>query len=197
MRWRISAALIEGMAPAPVIVSQAEARHFHPHAAELLARDEKSFMQATEADAEKWAEGLVLAAIEGRRNIVLDGFFKRQEATLNVLRQAREADYDTRVVAIAVPESISRARIVDLYEAGKEKRGCPSSRRWFRYGRARYQSAQKRRSDENVKQPCVPISTRRSGNRNAVITAPTFANAAANPAPSRFFRRRTSPSANG
>jgi hypothetical protein len=123
LRAKLRAAAVEGVAPAPVIVSEAEARHFHPHAAELLARDEKSFMQATEADAEKWAEGLVLAAIEGRRNIVLDGFFKRQEATLEVLRQARDAGYDAQVQAVAVPERISRARIVDIYEAGKERLG--------------------------------------------------------------------------
>jgi hypothetical protein len=123
LRAKLRAAAVEGVAPAPVIVSAAEARHFHPHAVDLLARDEKSFLQATEADAEKWAEGLVLAAIEGRRNIVLDGLFKRQEATLNVLRQAREGGYGTEVQAVAVPERISRARIVDIYEAGKEVLG--------------------------------------------------------------------------
>ncbi|ADP71111.1 hypothetical protein Rvan_1870 [Rhodomicrobium vannielii ATCC 17100] len=123
MRWRISAALIEGMDPDPVIFSVAGARHLHPLADEILAENEKSFVQATEADAEKWTESLILAAVSCRRNILLDGFLGRKDATLNVLRQAREADYDTRVVAIAVPESISRARIVDLYEAGKEKRG--------------------------------------------------------------------------
>ncbi|WKW50427.1 zeta toxin family protein [Rhodomicrobium lacus] len=123
LQAKLRAAAVEGLSPAPVIVSVAEARHFHPDAAALLARDERAFVQATDLDAQKWAETLALAAIEGRRNIMLDGFFRNQSVTRDVLQQACEAGYKTSVHVIALPEQISRARLLDIYEAGREKLG--------------------------------------------------------------------------
>jgi hypothetical protein len=99
------------------------ARHFHPSADELLATKEKLFVQATETDAELWAERLVHDAVEERRNIVLDGFLTGGSRTVDLIQQACDAAYDVEVQVVAAPAQIAKAQIVDLYEAEKECAG--------------------------------------------------------------------------
>lgn len=102
-----------------VLVDADKLRPFHKDYFDLLRKDDKTAANLTHPDAGKWAGQLLVDAVAGRRNLIIDQTSKDPEAFQNLSKQLRDQGYRIELRAMAVSEQISQHRIRARYEEQK------------------------------------------------------------------------------
>lgn len=110
-----------------VLIDPDKLRDRHPFHRDYLREDDKTAADRVHPDASQWAKELRQDAIEGRRNIIIDGTLNDVDKTRELLGQLRAAGYETEVRALAVNERESLQGVHARYEDAKAQ-GRPA--RW-------------------------------------------------------------------
>lgn len=84
-----------------VVIDPDELRDNHPDARKFRADRPYTWSGDTHGDASKWASELREAAIEGRRNIIVDTTLGNGEAAANQIRQLQAKGYEVEIRAMA------------------------------------------------------------------------------------------------
>jgi UDP-N-acetylglucosamine kinase len=103
-------------------------RLFHPDHPRAVRHPDETVMPAVTAQASgRWVEmGIAYAAKHGY-NAVVEGTFRGPETTLTTARAFAAAKHQVHVVALAVPEALSRLSCLERYY-GERQAGRPG--RW-------------------------------------------------------------------
>lgn len=102
-----------------VLVDADKLRPFHKDYFDLLRKDDKTAANLTHPDAGKWAGRLMVDAVDGRRNLIIDQTSKDPEAFQKLSKQLRDQGYKIEFRAMAVSDQISQHRIRARYEEQK------------------------------------------------------------------------------
>jgi hypothetical protein len=119
------------MSGGSVLIDPDLLRQRHPRYGDYVRQNDKSAAEHIHPDASQWAKELRRDAIDGRRNIIIDGTLNDKDKAHELLSQLRSAGYETEIRALAVTLRESRqgvyARYENAKENGKEGRWVPES----------------------------------------------------------------------
>lgn len=106
-----------------VLIDADRMREEHPLYKQLMAEDPLNAADRTQQQAGAWASRLRNAAIEGKRNLVIDGTMRSTENIRSMVERLRRSGYeiDARVMAVSAQTSLTRARL--RYEEQAAVRG--------------------------------------------------------------------------
>jgi predicted kinase len=100
-----------------VVVDPDEIRPQLPYMEDRMARGELAIPPAADVDAGAIAYQVVQAAIEGKRNVLVDGTLKNTDNALSLATQLRGAGYTVELHGMAVYPDLSHARTYGRREA--------------------------------------------------------------------------------
>lgn len=96
-----------------VVIDADKLREKNPAYRALSETDPQNAADLTHKEASEWARRLTTAAVQGRRNLVIDGTMRDPEGILTLAGKLREHGYtvEARVIAVNPEVSITRARL--------------------------------------------------------------------------------------
>ena len=112
---KLSGAVVESFRDrgGSVVIDADELRAANPRYLMLSRTDPQHAADLTHKEASAWAKQLTQAAVEGRRNLVIDGTMRNPEAMQGLAARLKAEGYtvEARVIAINSEQSMSRARL--------------------------------------------------------------------------------------
>lgn len=107
----------------PVVIDADRMREENPRYKELSRTDPQNAADRTQREAGEWATRLTMTAIEGRRNLVIDGTMRNPDNVRDLATRLKENGYnvEARVLAVNSETSLTRARL--RFEEQVEERG--------------------------------------------------------------------------
>ena len=113
-------------------------REHHPEYGKLRKSNDRTAAGFVQEDAGDWADELKDKAIEGRRNLIIDGTLKSPDKARDLCEQLKSQGYEVEVRVMAVHADVSIQGIYGRYEKskdkydenGKKKEGGPTPGRW-------------------------------------------------------------------
>lgn len=96
-----------------VVIDADRMREENPRYKQLSREDPQNAADRTQKEAGEWATRLTLAAVENRRNLVVDGTMRSPENIRDLTTRLKENGYEVeaRVLAVNAETSITRARL--------------------------------------------------------------------------------------
>lgn len=96
-----------------VVIDADRMREENPRYKQLSKDDPQNAADRTQKEAGEWATRLTMAAVEERRNLVVDGTMRNAENVRDLTTRLKDAGYDVeaRVMAVNPETSITRARL--------------------------------------------------------------------------------------
>ena len=120
--------LQEKLQPKPFVIDSDKIRQWHPQIDEIFRRDPIRMDVLTNTIVAPVTERLLTHAQESRYNLVIENTLTNPESVQGTIDSFKRQGYHTMVIALAVPEQLSRIGIVNRYrEAIAQKSGYP---RW-------------------------------------------------------------------
>ncbi len=93
----------------------------HPDYLPLMQRNDRYAADRVQKDAGQWADELTEDAVDGRRNIIIDGTLKNPEKAETLCRNLRRQGYEVEVHALAVAREDSLQGVHGRYERPKSQ----------------------------------------------------------------------------
>ncbi|MCW3611289.1 zeta toxin family protein, partial [Burkholderia cenocepacia] len=96
-----------------VVIDADRMREENPRYKQLSKEDPQNAADRTHKEAGEWATRLTMAAVEGRRNLVVDGTMRSPENIRELTNRLKENGYEVeaRVMAVNPETSMTRARL--------------------------------------------------------------------------------------
>ncbi len=96
-----------------VVIDADRLREDNPRYKQLSREDPQNAADKTQKEAGEWATRLTMAAVEGRRNLVVDGTMRNPENIRGLAERLNEKGYqvEVRVLAVNQETSLTRARL--------------------------------------------------------------------------------------
>ncbi|TQE77062.1 AAA family ATPase, partial [Streptococcus suis] len=96
-----------------VVIDADRMREENPRYKQLSREDPQHAADRTQKEAGEWATRLTLAAVENRRNLVVDGTMRSPENIRDLTTRLKEQGYEVeaRVLAVNPETSVTRARL--------------------------------------------------------------------------------------
>jgi predicted ABC-type ATPase len=99
-----------------VVIDTDELRKFHPRYVSHSYDDPKTSASKVHYDASLWAKELWALAMDGRKNLIVDGTLSNPERAEKLCRELKDRGYDVEVRALAVNREVSWKRVTERYE---------------------------------------------------------------------------------
>lgn len=96
-----------------VVIDADRMREENPRYKQLSREDPQNAADRTQKEAGEWSTRLTMAAIEGRRNLVIDGTMRNPDNIRELATRLKEQGYtvEARVLAVNAETSMTRARL--------------------------------------------------------------------------------------
>lgn len=98
-----------------------EFRQHHPRFKQIVETHGQEASKYTASFSETMTEMAIRRAIEERRNIIIEGTFRKSETPLRTLQGLKDAGYETGVAIQTCPASVSLACTIERYEKALER----------------------------------------------------------------------------
>jgi len=110
---------------AAVVIDADRMREENPRYKQLSKEDPQHAADLTQKEAGQWAIRLTLAAVEGRRNLVVDGTMRNPQNMHDLASRLKDSGYkvEARVMAVDAETSMLRARLRFEHQAAERGTG--------------------------------------------------------------------------